>query len=130
MVRSAFITARAAGRHMVRRGSGVILFFGWTGETPRGYRVGGTMVAFDAQETLRRQLATELGPHGVRAVTIVTQGIPESGEPSEQGYADTTLIGRAATYDDVGRVAVFAASDHARVMTAATLNIRRGAVID
>jgi 3-oxoacyl-[acyl-carrier protein] reductase len=130
MIRSTFITAQATGRHMVQQGSGLILFFGGTGETPRGYRVGGTMVAFDAQETMRRQLATELGPHGVRAITIVTHGIPESGDPTEQGYADATLIGRAATYDDVGRVAVFAASDQARVMTAATLNISGGAVID
>jgi 3-oxoacyl-[acyl-carrier protein] reductase len=84
MVRSTFITAQATGRHMVQQGSGLILFFGETGETPRGYRVGGTMVAFDAQETLRRQLATELGPHGVRAITIVTHGIPESGDPAEQ----------------------------------------------
>jgi hypothetical protein len=30
----------------------------------------------------------------------------------------------------VGRAAVFAASDHARMMTAATLNIGGGAVID
>jgi 3-oxoacyl-[acyl-carrier protein] reductase len=44
--------------------------------------------------------------------------------------AGQTLIGRAATYDHVGRVAVFAASDEARMMSAATLNISGGAVID
>ena len=40
------------------------------------------------------------------------------------------MIGKAATYEDVGRVAVFAASDQARMMTAATLNISGGSVID
>jgi 3-oxoacyl-[acyl-carrier protein] reductase len=130
IVRSTFHTAQATARHMVERGSGVILFFGGTGEPPREYRVGGTLVAFDAQETMRRQLAAELGPHGVRAITIVTHGIPATGDAAAEGYADATMIGRAATYDDVGDVAVFAASDRARMMTAATLNITGGAVID
>ena len=40
------------------------------------------------------------------------------------------MIGKPATYDDVGHVAVFAASDRARMMTAATLNISGGAVVD
>jgi 3-oxoacyl-[acyl-carrier protein] reductase len=130
MVRSNFLTAQAAARHMVRQGSGVIMFFGGTGEPPRDYRVGGTLVAFDAQETMRRQLAAELGPQGLRTITIVTNGIPATGDPADPGLAGQTLIGRAATYDDVGRVAVFAASDEARMMTAATLNISGGAVID
>jgi hypothetical protein len=40
------------------------------------------------------------------------------------------MIGKAATYEDVGHVAVFAASDRARMMTAATLIITGGSVID
>jgi 3-oxoacyl-[acyl-carrier protein] reductase len=130
IVRSNFLTAQAAARHMVRQGSGLILFFGGTGEPPREYLVGGTLVAFDAQETMRRQLAVELGPQGVRTITIVTHGIPETGDPADPALAGQTLIGRAATYDDVGRVAVLAASDGARMMSAATLNISGGAVID
>jgi 3-oxoacyl-[acyl-carrier protein] reductase len=130
IVRSTFLTAQATGRHMVQAGGGVILIFGGTGEPPRDYRVGGTLVAFDAQETMRRQLSAELGPQGVRAITIITHGIPGNGDPAAPGYADATMTGRTATYEDVGRVAVFAASDHARAMTAATLNISGGAVID
>ena len=91
--------------------------------------------AATSQETIRRQLACELGPHGVRVITIVTGGIPETigadVDPGiAQGIVDATMIGRAATYEDLGRVAVLAASDHARMMTAATLNISGGAVID
>lgn len=77
------LTAQAAARHMAKQGSGVILFFGGTGDPPRDYRVGGTLVAFDAQETMRRQLATELGPQGVRTITIVTNGIPR---PMTRGH--------------------------------------------
>jgi 3-oxoacyl-[acyl-carrier protein] reductase len=39
-------------------------------------------------------------------------------------------LGRAATLEDVGNVAAFVASDRARTMTAATVNISAGALID
>lgn len=135
IVRSTFLTSQATARHMVRQGSGVILIFGGEGEPMRDYSLGGTLVAFHAQETMRRQLATELGPLGVRVITIITGGIPETiGDDADpaiaQGIVDATIVGRAATYEDVGNVAVFAASDQARMMTAATLNISGGAVID
>ncbi|HEV3377726.1 MAG TPA: hypothetical protein VG126_10670, partial [Thermoleophilaceae bacterium] len=60
-------------------------------------------MAFDAQESMRRQLAAELGPRGVRTISIVTDGISE--DPADPGLAGETLIDRADTYDDVGRVA-------------------------
>ena len=41
-----------------------------------------------------------------------------------------TLLGRAATLEDVGNAAVFAASDWARSMTAAIVNVRRGSLVD
>ncbi len=40
------------------------------------------------------------------------------------------MLKRAATFTDVGNVAVFAASDLARSMTATSLNITCGAVMD
>lgn len=68
-------------------------------------------------------------------ITIITGGIPETldgdADPGiAQSITEATIIGRAATYEDVGNVAVFAASDQARMMTAATLNISGGSVID
>ena len=130
IVRSTFLTSQAIARHMVRQPTGgVILFFGGEGEPTRSYAVGGTLVSFFAQETMRRQLACELGRQGVRVVTIVTAGIPTSaGETTDM--ADANMLGRAATNDDVGIAAVFAASDAAHMMTAATLNISGGFVID
>ena len=138
--RTTFLTARAAARHMIPRRSGVILAFGGPGDRSgpmRDYYLGGTQVAFDAIETIRRQLATELGPHGIRVVTLASGGVPESIPEGFDGRQEIvemiegqTLLGRAATLEDVGNAAVFAASDWARTMTAAIVNVSRGALVD
>jgi 3-oxoacyl-[acyl-carrier protein] reductase len=138
--RTTFLTARAAARHMIPRGSGVILAFGGPGDRSgpnRDYYLGGTQVAFDAIETIRRQLAVELGPHGIRVVTLASGGVPESlpdGVEGREKIAEMieaqTLLGRAATLEDVGNAAVFAASDWARSLTAAIVNVSCGALID
>jgi NAD(P)-dependent dehydrogenase (short-subunit alcohol dehydrogenase family) len=133
-VRTMFITTRAAARHMIRRRSGVILVFGGYGDPPRGHHLGGLQVAFQAQEALRRNLAAELGPYGVRALTIQTSGIvdslPEGMERIANGIAATTLLGRGGTLADVANAAVFAASDLAASMTATKLNISGGTFVD
>src|SRR3712207_9198754 len=40
--------------------------------------LGGFQVALGAIDILRRQLAVELGPHGVRVVTLQSGGVPET----------------------------------------------------
>ncbi|MGI5328649.1 SDR family NAD(P)-dependent oxidoreductase [Actinomadura nitritigenes] len=133
-VRSTFLTARAAARHMIRQGSGVILTFGGGGGSPpvRDYSIGGFHVAMGAIDVLRRQLAAELGRHGVRVVTLHSGGLPESFDDTEiaAGIRDATMLGRAATLEDVGNAAVFAASDLARTMTGTSINITCGAETD
>jgi 3-oxoacyl-[acyl-carrier protein] reductase len=132
-VRTMFLTSRAAVRHMIRQRSGVILMFGGYGDPVPG--VGGLQVAFGALEALRRGLACELGPHGVRVVTLQTGGIPET-LPEDfggrqlitDGIVGRTMLGRAATLADVGNVAAFAASDQARTITASAINITCGSV--
>jgi NAD(P)-dependent dehydrogenase (short-subunit alcohol dehydrogenase family) len=135
-MRTQFLTTRAAVRHMIRRGSGVILAFGGSGpQTLRG--LGGFKIALDAIEGLRRQWACELGPHGIRVVTLITGGVPES-IPDTVAERDeiaasiqrATLLNRTATLADVGNVAAFVASEHARTMTSATVNISCGAIVD
>jgi 3-oxoacyl-[acyl-carrier protein] reductase len=138
--RTTFITARAAARHMIPRRSGVILAFGGPGDRSapvRDYYLGGTQVAFDAIETMRRQLSVELGPHGVRFVTLASGGVPETFAPDFEGapeitkmIEDQTLLGRGATLEDVGNAAAFAASDWARTLTATIVNVSCGALID
>jgi NAD(P)-dependent dehydrogenase (short-subunit alcohol dehydrogenase family) len=137
-VRTTFLTTRAAARHMTRRKAGVLLAFGGSGDPLRDYYIGGTQVAFEAVESMRRQLSAELGPQGVRFVTLRTGGVPSSldGLPDAareaivKGMEEQTLTGRAATLEDVGHVAAFVASDRARTMTAATVNVSAGALID
>lgn len=134
-LRTTFLTSRAAARHMIRQRSGVILMFGGYGDPVP--RVGGLQVAFGALEALRRGLACELGPSGIRVLTLQTGGITETlpeGFPGRQaiveGIEGRTMLGRAATLADIGHVAAFAASDHARSMTATALNITAGSVVD
>ncbi|HMG31424.1 MAG TPA: SDR family oxidoreductase [Jiangellaceae bacterium] len=136
-VRTTFLTTRAAARHMIRQGSGVILIFGGSGDPMRDYYLGGLQVAFEALESMRRQLASELGRHGVRVVTLRTGGVPETIPEGFDGrealvasLEEPTMLGRAATLEDVGHVAAFVASDRARTMTAATANISCGTLVD
>lgn len=137
-VRSKFVTSRATARHMTRDGhGGVLLFFGGAGDPPRDFHLGGLQTGFAAIEAMRRQLATELAPHGIRVLTLRTGGIPEvipADAPGRAGIEASitadTLLGRAATLQDVGNLAVFAASDLARTMTGTTLNLTAGAMLD
>jgi NAD(P)-dependent dehydrogenase (short-subunit alcohol dehydrogenase family) len=135
-MRTHFLTTSAAVRHMVRRGSGVILAFGGSGpQTLPG--MGGFKVALDALEGHRRQWACELGAHGIRVVTLKTGGVAESipeGMPERTEIAaaltEAALLKRTATLADVGNAAVFVASDLARTITGADVNISCGAIMD
>ncbi|HZC13989.1 MAG TPA: SDR family oxidoreductase [Thermoleophilaceae bacterium] len=124
----------AVAKGFAREGATVFL----AGSSPlRDYYLGGTQVAFDAIETIRRQLSVELGPHGIRVVTLGSGGVPESMPEGFAGRAEivemlekSTLLGRAATLEEIGNVAAFVASDRARSMTAATVNVSGGALMD
>jgi NAD(P)-dependent dehydrogenase (short-subunit alcohol dehydrogenase family) len=130
--RSTFLTARAAARHMIPRRSGVILTFGGYGQPLSDFYLGGFQVGLSAVDALRRQLAAELGPHGIRVVTIQSVGIPETHASNGEDSDDTPprLLGRAPTLADVGNVAAFAASDHAGAITGTAINITCGAEVD
>lgn len=125
-VTSTFTVATAAARHMVQRGTGVILVMGGGREAIPN--LGGSHVAWAALAGLCRQLAAELGPHGVRVAWLLSPGSPEPGEPDPE--ADRLLLARRPSYDQVGNAAVFAASDWAATMTATEINLTAGAVID
>lgn len=134
--RTQFLTTRAAVRHMTPRRTGVILMFGGGGpQTVPG--IGGFKVALDAMESMRRQWAAEAGASGIRVVTLVTGGIPETMPDSvpikseiTESLTGATLLKRVATLADVGDVAAFAASDLARTLTSATVNLSCGAIVD
>ncbi|PRX46952.1 NAD(P)-dependent dehydrogenase (short-subunit alcohol dehydrogenase family) [Prauserella shujinwangii] len=130
---SQLVTTKAAARHMVKQESGVILFFGGADYHRGQPGLGTVQVGMDTVEAMRRQWACELGAHGVRVVTLLTGGIPETFpsipevEPQKHAIVDATLLRRAATLDDVGHVAAFVASDRARTLTSTQVNISCGA---
>ncbi len=136
-LRALWISAKAAAPHMIAQRSGVILAFGGYGNPMPNY--GGFQVSFGAVEAMRRALACELGPHGIRVITLQTGGVPEtisSDESDETRRAVTesiegvSMLGQAATLADVGNAAVFAASDWSRTLTATKLNMTCGTVAD
>ncbi|HEY4024440.1 MAG TPA: SDR family oxidoreductase [Pseudonocardiaceae bacterium] len=136
-VRTTFLTSKAAARHMIRQRSGVLLTFGGAGDPLRDYYIGGFQIALAATDALRKQLAAELGPYGIRVVGLKTGGVAES---IPEGIADRdalvesitkpTMLGRTATFADVANAAAFAASDRAASITCSELNITCGAIVD
>ena len=139
-----FVTARAAARHMAPRGSGAILTF--SASAARAYfpgvNVGGFGIACSAIEALTKQLASELGPDGIRVNCLRSEGIPESWEsaPTEEWSAspdeieafleERSLLGRVTTLADVGNAATFLASDRAGATTGTVFNLTSGTVVD
>jgi 3-oxoacyl-[acyl-carrier protein] reductase len=120
--------ATAVGRHMVARRSGVILAMGGGREAIP--RLGGAHVAWAALAGLCRQLAAELGPHGIRALWLLSPGSPDADAPDQAADVVHTLLRRRPTLAEVGAVAAFLASDGAATMTATEVNITGGAVVD
>ena len=148
-LRAQFNTTRAAARHMVGRGSGVILAITATTARHAIPEVGGTGVSFDAIESLSRQWASELGPQGVRVVWLRTTGLPEAISTTLELFPDygtgsggmtraqliewlraKTMLKRLTTLAEIGDAAAFLASDRAGAMTAAGANLSCGSVPD
>ena len=76
-MRSHFLTTRAAVRHMLRRGSGVILAFGGSGpQTLPG--LGGSKLPWTPSKVCGGNGRCELGRQGIRLVTLKTAGIAET----------------------------------------------------
>jgi NAD(P)-dependent dehydrogenase (short-subunit alcohol dehydrogenase family) len=147
MVRSRFITARAAARHMIKQHSGVIIFV--TGSPARAHVGGATAIgaAFGAIETLTENLAFEVSPFGVRVVCLRTLANVDSrsiqdtmaylagqlGITKEQAIAGITqsnFLKAAATVQDTANAAVLIASDAARMLTGTVVNATAGAALD
>jgi NAD(P)-dependent dehydrogenase (short-subunit alcohol dehydrogenase family) len=147
-IRSHFLIARAASRHMVPRGSGVILAI--TATTARQVipEVGCTGVRFDAIESLCLQLACELGPSGIRVMALRTTGIPEAvrGDGPFPDYGtgkggmsraelidwnqNKTMLKRLTSLSELANVVAFIASDQASAVTGSVVNVNCGAVRD
>ncbi|MCX5199530.1 SDR family oxidoreductase [Streptomyces sp. NBC_00249] len=141
-LRANFITARAAARHMVERGSGVILALN-SGSAVGSPMMGGTGPGDAALDVLIRNLAAEIGPAGVRVAGIWTAGLPETitrEKLAEHGAVvdDAGLAGILANLDqmrmtkrspllsEVAGTAAFLASDLAGAITGTFVNVSSG----
>ena len=134
-----FLTAVAAGKVMMRQGSGVILFLT---ATPGGIGypfTGGFAPACCAVEALSRNLAIELGVYGIRVVTIRSGGSPDSKvfkdaidsnpagmEPIIRMMKADTALKQMPLMADIANAAVLLASDMAGKITGVTVDVTAG----
>jgi 3-oxoacyl-[acyl-carrier protein] reductase len=152
LMRTNFITARAVARHMTDERSGVVLTISTSGSRLMAPGFIGFGTACGAIEAMTRLLAAELGPSGVRVISLRPDAIPEaeaSGsitrdvfrpmaehagvtveEMLKQAAEDRTLLKRLPTLDEVANTAVFLASDQAGAMTGTVANLTCGSTID
>jgi 3-oxoacyl-[acyl-carrier protein] reductase len=134
-----FLTTTAAARVMMKQGSGVILSLTATPGGTAYPLVGGFGPACCALEGFSRDLATELGPHGVRVVNIRSAGSPDSrpfvdalASGGEEVIAfikkleDDTMLKKLPMMNDIANVAVFLASDLSGKITGVTIDVTSG----
>jgi NAD(P)-dependent dehydrogenase (short-subunit alcohol dehydrogenase family) len=146
-MRTHFITARAAARHMVRQGSGTVLMLTATPDRAGIPMAGSFGVQCAAVESFGRALAVELGPRGVRVGCLRSAGSPDaagvdgvfdlhaqnaglSRAQFDAGKAERTPLRRLPRLAEVAQVAAFLASDRASAMTGTIANITCGELLD
>ncbi len=149
--RANFLTAKAVARHMLKKGSGVILTLSTPGSRMSGQGFLGYGVTCAAIEAFSRILAGELGACGIRVVCLRPDAIPEALPLSHSrkvfaGFAERagtsveamlaerartgTLLKRFPTLAQVADFAAFAASQRAGAMTGAIANLTCGSLVD
>lgn len=147
LVKSQFITARAAARIMIGQRSGVIIFV--TGSPARGHVPGSAAIgtAFGAIETFMENLAFQVGPAGVRAVCLRTTANIDSRTIIEsmdsvslqtglsretlfQRLADRNFLQTPATVADTASMVAALAAGGARMVTGTVVNASAAAAMD
>jgi NAD(P)-dependent dehydrogenase (short-subunit alcohol dehydrogenase family) len=140
-----FLTANAAGKHMVNQKTGVIMMItAIPSHIPIPYTTG-FGPAWAAIEALSKTLAAELGPQGVRTIYLHSAGSPEAQESidnsfqhdaltekrmKEWKFVHRSLLDKFPTLEQVGNMAAFMASDKAGVTTGTSANLTGGMVND
>jgi 3-oxoacyl-[acyl-carrier protein] reductase len=146
-MRTQYYTATAAARHMMKQRGGVILAL--TAQVARKpyTNSGGFGVACAAIEGFARQLAIELGPSGIRVVTLRSSGSPDAAgvaaaiaeharavgvslDEFKARIAEKTMLKRMPLVAEVAGAAVLMASDCASAITAAVTNLTCGEIAD
>jgi NAD(P)-dependent dehydrogenase (short-subunit alcohol dehydrogenase family) len=143
-LRTNFLTARAAARHMIDHGGGVILHLNSASGDGAMPGMGSTGPADAATESFMRYLAAEVGPHGVRVCGIWTAGVEETLIQEKMAEVDPNVPSAAAIVEmisgasalrraphlaDVAETAAFLASDRASGITGTMTNVTSGLVL-
>ena len=129
---SHFITATTAARHMIEQGSGVIIMLSASSAMETRHQMGGFSLANAGIEALTRALAGEVGRKGVRVVGIRSNFTPEANGVTDADVpflVKDTLIGRLPRLSEIGRTAVYLASDAAGAMSGTAINLTCGAIV-
>jgi 3-oxoacyl-[acyl-carrier protein] reductase len=131
---SAFLTIGTFLPGMLDRGSGSIL----TMSSAAGRQPSQANLAYGVANAglvmLTRQLATEIGPHGVRINTLApssirTEKVAARMPPAvQEQVAALHPLRRLGTPDDVAQVALFLASDAASWLTGLTIDVAGGRI--
>jgi 3-oxoacyl-[acyl-carrier protein] reductase len=128
----AFYTCKATAKHLVDRRSGTIILVSSIGADACGPFGAPYYVAKAGVNALTKSLAKECAPAGVR-VNCIAPGLIETdmGTRLMKAYGDALIstipLGRAGQPDDVGRAAVYLASDDAAFVTGKILRVDGGA---
>ncbi|MCK7554041.1 SDR family oxidoreductase [Chitinophaga sedimenti] len=138
-IRTNFLTGTAAARRMIQQGGGVILTLT---ATPGGVaypQVGGFGPACCVVESFTKNLASEVGVHGVRVVNIRSGGSPDSrvfrdaAKADPEGMAQAmgrlegdTMLKQLPLMQDIANAAVFLASELAGKITGTTIDLTCG----
>lgn len=131
---------RAASRAMIEAQSGgvIINVISTAGLRGTGPHLGAYVASKHGVTGLTKQLALELAPHRIRVLgiapsVIVTEGVRTSREKTEkaggQQFQFSCPLGRLGVPDDIGRVALFCASDLSIYMTGTVLPVDAGQLI-
>jgi NAD(P)-dependent dehydrogenase (short-subunit alcohol dehydrogenase family) len=152
-LRTLFITSKAVARHMGGERPGVILTLSEPGAKLAVRGILGHGVSAAGKEAFSRILAAELAPANIRVIGIRPHAVVDA--PAAGSYtgglfqqiaaaagqsvqelldggamAQGTLLKRLPTLAEIAETAAFLASDRAGAMTATTVNLSGGALVD
>lgn len=133
--KSVYLTARACVPQMKARGSGVILNVASTAAVSPRPGLSWYNASKGWMLTATRSMAVELAPFGIRVnalnpvagdTPLLSTFLGEDTPANRERFLATIPLGRFSTADDVGKVAVFLASDEAAMITGAALAVDGG----
>lgn len=133
-VLSLLLTSQEAVKLLCANGGSIINISSFASTRPEPYSVvyGATKSAVD---NITTSLSQELGPKNIRVNSIrpggvFTEGVASLGATEDsdamKGMVNRSALGRMATPNDIGKMAVFLASDDSTIITGQTIEVSGG----